>query len=147
MYCALRPEVIAIDPNGHRYFPYFVELHRCSGSCSTISPATQHCVAKAWEDIPVKVYDYAQSKDNIIVTVKNHTLCGCECVTDPSSCDYEVQDWDQVNCRCKCRYPDEPPAHLPPKEGFRLVSIHPFIHSFIHSFIHFNGLPSYKPGW
>ena len=111
-------EVIAIDPPNHGYYPFFVKLHRCAGSNGLISPSVQKCVATRFTEFPLTVHSI--SSDEVrTVTLTNHTGCGAECVTRPTQCDLEVQDWNENTCSCVCKYPDGPPQHKTCKDGFR----------------------------
>ncbi|PFX20686.1 hypothetical protein AWC38_SpisGene14855 [Stylophora pistillata] len=117
--CQTHETIIPVDPINHGYYPFYVELHRCVGSASTISPKVQHCVAQRYEEINVEVYSRAENFRRATVNMKNHTSCAPECVASPSDCDLAVQDWDENVCACRCRYPDGPPKELACKEGFR----------------------------
>ena len=119
LFCKTYETVVPVDPSNHGYFPFFVKLHRCAGSASTISPKVQHCVAQSYEELNIKVYSRLSNLHPTTIKMKNHTSCAHECVTSPDQCDFAVEDWDDELCACKCRYPDEPPKELACKDGFR----------------------------
>ena len=118
LFCKTYETVVPVDPSNHGYFPFFVKLHRCTGSARTISPKVQHCVADRSEELSISVHSFS-SNSQTTITMRNHTSCAEECVTSPDACDLAVEDWDDQLCACKCRYPDEPPKEFACKEGFR----------------------------
>ena len=56
--------------------------------------------------------------------MQNHTSCTHKCVASPLDCDLAVQDWDENECACKCRYLEGPPKELACKKGFRYEPQH-----------------------
>ena len=123
--------VVAVDSPAHRYYPFFVKLHRCLGSASLISPLIQHCVPKTSEELTVQVYSFGHSPSTI--TVRNHTQCEPACVRTPDECDFTVEDWVENQCACKCKYPDGPPKELACKENFRYENVQRVITAFVWS--------------
>lgn len=119
--CETYETVVPVDPFDHGYYPFYVKLHRCAGSASTISPKVQHCVANSYDELSIQVFSRSSNFRRTTITVKNHTSCAHECVASPDECDLAVQDWDDQLCACKCRYPDRPPKELACKDGFRYV--------------------------
>lgn len=109
--CAARKEVIPIDAPRYQYYPFFVNVYRCSGGCSTNSPDTYHCSATAWNNVTGVVIDL-QSRTRKVLTVLNHTSCECACVTKAQDCS-ENELFDEDICDCQCKYQDEPPAGCP----------------------------------
>ena len=106
VFCGAYETVVPVDPTGHEYYPFFVKLHRCAGSASTVSPNVQHCVAKTYDNIQV----------GSAIMMINHTSCAHACVASPDDCDSSVQVWNDSLCACKCR-------ELICKDGFRYVSL------------------------
>ncbi|KAJ7374008.1 hypothetical protein OS493_009336 [Desmophyllum pertusum] len=107
-FCSPRPSLVPIDNPNYKYFPYFVKLHRCGGSCDTIQPSVQSCIPLQYEEVPVtvKVVGTLETK---IIKEKNHTRCGCECVISQDNCNLEFEDWRPDLCQCQCKYGDTPP--------------------------------------
>lgn len=103
--------MIPIDAPRYQYYPFFVNVYRCSGGCSTNSPDTYHCSATAWNNVTGVVIDL-QSRTRKVLTVLNHTSCECACVTKAQDC-FENELFDEDICDCQCKYQDEPPAGCP----------------------------------
>ncbi|EDO39428.1 predicted protein [Nematostella vectensis] len=114
--CKPHLTVVPIDPPNYGYYPYFIKLHRCGGSCDITQPNVRECVALETERVKVGVIAISGVPRDTIMAV-NHTKCGCQCVAKPSDCDPEVQVWEPNNCLCKCRYADTQPKKCP--EGHR----------------------------
>ena len=108
-FCKPRPTLVAIDNPDYKFFPYFVKLHRCGGSCDNVQPSVQSCTPLQYNDVPVTVQVIGTSETKIIKE-KNHTRCGCECVISPDECDSKFEYFRQDMCQCKCRYDDTPPV-------------------------------------
>jgi len=119
LFCKTYETVVPVDPSNHGYYPFYVKLHRCAGSASTVSPKVQHCVANSYDELSIQVFSPSSNFQSTTITMKNHTSCAHECVTSPDECDFAVEDWDDQLCACKCRYPDRPPKELACKAGFR----------------------------
>ena len=117
--CSTRKVLITLDAPRYQYFPYFVEVYRCNGVCSTVSPNLQQCLAAAWNNITGAVLDLS-SKSLKTVTVQNHTNCKCACVAKKEDCS-ENEEFNEGNCQCNCKYTDQPPSPCP--AGFRSVWI------------------------
>lgn len=108
-FCRPRPTVVAIDDPNYKFFPYFVKLHQCGGSCNMIQPSVQSCVPLQFTEVPVTVQVVGTNKMKTVIK-RNHTRCGCECVINPSDCDLDLEDWRPDLCQCKCKYGDTPPV-------------------------------------
>ncbi|XP_022798383.1 vascular endothelial growth factor C-like [Stylophora pistillata] len=117
VFCQPHETIIPVDPTNYGYYPFYVNLHRCSGSANSASPKVQHCVAQRYEEINVEVHSRA-ANFRTIFTMQNHTSCTHKCVASPLDCDLAVQDWDENECACKCRYLEGPPKELACKKGF-----------------------------
>ncbi|KAL9980734.1 hypothetical protein ACROYT_G009370 [Oculina patagonica] len=108
-FCSPRPTLVAIDNPNYKFFPYFVKLHRCGGSCDNVQPSVQSCVPLQYNEVPVTVQVIGTSATKVIME-KNHTRCGCECVISPDDCNLDLEDWRPDICQCKCKYTDTPPV-------------------------------------
>lgn len=104
---------VAVDPLQHRYFPYFVTLHRCQGSENFRNPQNVECVAIVQRELKITVHSMKTGNKKEL-RVMNHTTCEPACKTNPSECLQKVQRWDPRTCTCKCLHNDRP--H---KNGFR----------------------------
>lgn len=120
VFCGTPSEtVVAVDSGNHHYFPYFVKLHRCSGSYSSFSPSQRRCVPSSYKELKIQVYSLLEDYKATTITVKNHTQCTDECVNTIDNCDLSLEYWNEDECECKCMYPNGPPKELACKEGFR----------------------------
>ncbi|XP_022781318.1 balbiani ring protein 3-like isoform X2 [Stylophora pistillata] len=113
--CAPRPEVIEVpQPKNENafYFPFFVTLHRCGGSCNA-RPFETNCQLQAKEDFNLLVSktSWSSSSDRLnetsydiaAVRMTNHSSCSCQCKVKPSDCDNRTQSYSKEHCRCDCR--------------------------------------------
>ena len=46
--CKVRPNVIDMNPNELKYYPFMISLNKCTGSCNVLSP--KMCVPKETKD-------------------------------------------------------------------------------------------------
>lgn len=109
-YCRARPTLVALDHPTYRFFPYFVMLHRCGGSCGTSQPTIRECVATEYNEVEIHVYiqSLGQTKK---IKERNHTKCGHSCVAKPEDCNPKYQIWNEGNCKCECLFNNsDPPA-------------------------------------
>ncbi|KXJ10192.1 balbiani ring protein 3 [Exaiptasia diaphana] len=104
-YCTPRPQLIAIDSPYFNYFPYFVQLHRCGGTCSAVSPRIQTCSAATTKTISKTVYDLSRGSVATVLQLVNHTSCNCSCTQSPGSCAKDLEIWNPDSCSCKCKIP------------------------------------------
>ena len=126
--------VVALDSPDHKYYPFFVKLHRCLGSASLTSPLIQRCVPKAYVELNVQVYQIDHGMSTI--TVRNHTKCEPACVRSPDECDLIWEDWDKEQCACNCKYQNGPPKELACKENERYENVQRVTTAFVWSFSH-----------
>ncbi|XP_031561947.1 vascular endothelial growth factor C-like [Actinia tenebrosa] len=120
-FCNPHPTLVPIDHPNYGYFPYFVKLHRCGGSCHIIQPSIKSCVATETKNVTVDLFDITKKSQRTIQLV-NHTQCGCQCVAKPSDCTSD-QVWKAEECSCVCKYTHRPPPTSCP-EGHRWDSGH-----------------------
>ncbi|XP_031560231.1 balbiani ring protein 3-like [Actinia tenebrosa] len=106
-----KPLIFPIDHPDYTYWPFFVTLHRCGGSCSLISPRIQRCGPSGVDTISRSVFDLAVGRYKTM-ELKNHTSCNCSCALDSGSCT-ALEKWDPNSCRCICNIPDGEPYVCP----------------------------------
>lgn len=112
--CAPRPELIEVPQPKYEnafYFPFFVTLHRCGGSCGA-RPFETSCQLQEKEDFNLLVSktSWSSSSDRLDETsneitpvrMTNHSSCSCQCKVKPSDCDNRTQRYSKENCRCDC---------------------------------------------
>ncbi len=112
--CHTRPTVVPTHP---LYYPYFVSLHRCNGSCGTNSPARFKCVPSKQKAVEITVRHGLETK---VVKLSNHTECTTECVIKEGNCVYP-NTYDGKQCTCKCNR-NTPPADIQCTPLQRLVT-------------------------
>ena len=100
--CKIRPQIININSNEPSFYPYSIEINKCSGSCNNITdPYAKLCVADVAKNINVKVFDL-MSRTNETRHTEWHETCKCKCRLDPSVCNNK-QRWNNDKCRCQCK--------------------------------------------
>lgn len=114
--CKPRSTLVAIDKPSFKFFPYFVKLDRCGGSCNDIQPSIKSCVPVKYNEVSVSV-KMVSTGETKIIKERNHTHCGCQCVITLADCNLELEDWRPDLCQCKCKFGDKPPT--PCRDGFR----------------------------
>ena len=56
--CKIRSEIIDINSNESLFYPYSIEVNKCSGSCNNlIDPFAKLCVSDVVKNINVKVFN------------------------------------------------------------------------------------------
>ena len=62
--CKVRPEIININSNEPSFYPYSVQISKCSGSCNNINdPYAKLCVSDVVKNMNVKVFKEMQRND------------------------------------------------------------------------------------
>ena len=98
----IRLEIININSNEPRFYPYSIEVNKCSGSCNNINdPYAKSCVPDVGKTINVKVFNLI-SRTNETKHIKWHETCKCKCRLDASVCNNK-QRWNNDKCRCECK--------------------------------------------
>ena len=136
-----------MDPLTHRYYPFFVKLHRCLGSEFLTSPLIQRCVPETFVELKVQVYQIGHRDDSkFTITVRNHTKCKSVCVRTRDECDIKREDWVKEQCACNCKYQNGPPKELACKENERYENVQRVTTAFVWSFSHLicNNISLYK---
>ena len=100
--CKIGSEIININSNEPRCYPYSIEVNKCSGSCNKINgPCLELCVPGDAKNINVKVLNLI-SRTNATRHIKWHEICECKCRLDTSACSNK-QSWNNDKCRCECK--------------------------------------------
>ena len=82
------------------YYPYFVKLHRCSGTWKETSPLLVICVPDKVEILRTRA-KLAEGSKAVTLEVVNHTSCKSECVMKRSECLAPAR-FDDKSCKCIC---------------------------------------------
>ena len=97
-----RPEIININSNELSFYPYSIEINKCSGSCNNIDdPYAKLCVPDAVKNMNIKVFNLI-SRSNQTRHKELHETCKCKCKLDAGVCNYK-QRWNNDKCRCECK--------------------------------------------
>ena len=55
--CRIRPEIININSNEPLFYPYSIQINKCSGSCNNINdPYAKLCVTNVVKNMNLKVF-------------------------------------------------------------------------------------------
>ena len=74
--CMVKPTPIDLNPTELRYYPFIINLDKCSGSCNALSQKI--CVAKETKDINAKAFNIIPN-ENWAKTMAKHISCDCKC--------------------------------------------------------------------
>ena len=86
---------IDLNNNGPSFYPYIIEVHKCSGSCNNINdPYTKLCVTDFVKNRNVKVFNL-MSRTNERRHVEWHETCKCKFRLDVSICSNNKQCWNK----------------------------------------------------
>ena len=62
--CKARPQVVSISSDNPFFYPYSIEVNKCSGNCNNINdPYSKLCVPNVVENINVKVFNLVSRTD------------------------------------------------------------------------------------
>jgi len=107
--CRLRPTVVSLQSPSEDLLlmgPSFIEVDRCSGSCSTPIHSAVKCQASSvvGQEVEVVVANRTHEIGRVetfceTFLVEKHTACDCSC--PPRVCP-PVQEWRAEICDCDC---------------------------------------------
>ena len=73
--CKVRPEIVNVNIDEPVFFPFSIEISKCSGSCNNINdPYAKLCVPDVVKNINLKVFNL-KSRTNETRHVKWHETC------------------------------------------------------------------------
>ena len=96
--CKIRPQIINANNNEPSFYPYSIEVNKCSGSCNNINDPYVPDVVK---NINVKGLNL-MSRTNEARHIKWHQTCKCTCRLDASVCNNK-QLWNNDKYKCECK--------------------------------------------
>ena len=77
--CKVRPEIINVNSNEPKFYPFSIKTSKCSDSCNNISdPYAKICVPDVIKHLNVKVFNL-MSRTNETNFTEWHGTCKCEC--------------------------------------------------------------------
>ena len=99
--CKTRTKIININKNEPVFYPFSINVNKCSGSCNIINdPYAKLCVLDTIKNINVKVFNL-MSFSNQTKHIEWHETCKCKCRLDATVCNNK-QRWNEDKCRCEC---------------------------------------------
>ena len=98
--CMVRPTLIDMNPNEFKYYPFIINLNKCTGSCNVLSPKI--CVPKETKDINVQAFNMIKSKDEA-KAMTEQISCDCRSKFNSTTCNSK-QKWNNRTCQCGCKY-------------------------------------------
>ena len=100
--CNIRTKIIDINNNKPLFYPYSIEVNKCSGSCNNINdPCAKLCVPDVVKNINVKVFNL-MSRTNETKHIEWHKTCKCKCRLDTSVYNNK-QFWNKDKFRSECK--------------------------------------------
>ena len=100
--CKTRLQISNINSDNPFFYPYSIQVNKCSGSCNNINdPYAKLCVPDVAKNKNVKVSNL-MSKTNETRHTKWHETCKCKCRLDASVCNNK-QRWNKDICRFECK--------------------------------------------
>ena len=84
--CKLRPEIVNIDSDEPTFYPYSLQINKCSGSCNDINgPYAKICIPNAGTNINLKVFNLIP-RTNETRYIELHETCQSKGRLDASVC-------------------------------------------------------------
>ena len=100
--CRIRPEKTNVKCNEPNFFPYSIQVNKCSGSCNnTNDPYAKLCVPDVVININVKVFNLIW-RTNEKRHINWHETCKCKCRLDENFCNSK-QRWNNDKWICECK--------------------------------------------
>ena len=96
--CMVRPILINMNPNEHKYYPFMVSLNKFTGICNVLSP--KMCVSKETKNITIKAFNMITNKDEA-KAMAEQISCDCKCKFNRTTCNSK-QKWNNKTCQCEC---------------------------------------------
>ena len=91
-----RPQVINSNSNNPIFYPFSIEINKCSGNCNNINnPYPKICTPDVIKDLNVKVFNL-MSTTNGTRFIEWHEKCQCKCRLDAIFCNNK-QLWNKKN--------------------------------------------------
>ena len=100
--CKIRSKIIDVNNDGSLFYPFSIEVNKCSGSCNSINdPYAKLCVPDIIKNINVKVFSLV-SGINETRHITWHETCKYICRLSASVFNNR-QRWNEGKCRCECK--------------------------------------------
>ena len=100
--CKTRPQIVNIDSNNAIFYPFSIEINKCSGYCNNINdPYAKSRVPDIIKNLKVKVFNL-MSRTNKARFIEQHEKCKCKFRLDAIVCNNK-QRWNKNKRRCECK--------------------------------------------
>ena len=100
--CKTRSQVVNVDGDEPIFFPFGIEISKCSGSCNNINyPYAKICLPDVVKNLNIKVFNL-MSRTNETRFIEWHETCKCECKFGVDVCNIRPR-WNKDKCRCECK--------------------------------------------
>ena len=84
--CKARPEIINVNSNNPKFYPFSIETSKCSGNCNNINdPYARIYVPDVVKNLNVKVF-IVMARPNETRHIRWHKTGKCQCRLDPIVC-------------------------------------------------------------
>ena len=93
--CMVITSFIDLNPVDLKYYPFMINLDRCTGNCNVLSPKL--CVPKETKHINVKTFNTIKSKYEAR-EMKKHISCDCKCKFNSTTCNSN-RKWNNKTCQ------------------------------------------------
>ena len=96
--CKVRPKIVNVSNNNPIFYPFSVEINRCSGNCNSVNdPYAKVWVRDIVKNLNVKVFNL-MLRTNKTRSIKLHETCKCICRLNKIICNSK-QRWNEDECR------------------------------------------------
>ena len=89
--CKVRPKLVDVSSNNPIFYPFSVQINRCSGNCNNINdPYARIYVSDTVKNLNVKVFNL-MSLANETRSIKWHETCKCICRLNEIICNKKTK--------------------------------------------------------
>ena len=72
--CRVRPKITNVNSNEYLFYPYSIEINKCSGNCGNINnPCAKFCVPDVVKNMIVKVFNLMSRTNSGITLLFEHS--------------------------------------------------------------------------
>ena len=99
--CKTRPQVINVNGDEPVFFPFSIEISKCSGSCNINYSYAKICVPDIVKNVNAKVFNL-MLRTNETRHKEWYEMFKCDCKFGANFCNNK-QIWNRNKCRCECK--------------------------------------------
>ena len=97
--CMVRPTLIHMNTVELKYYPFVINIDKCTGSCNVLPPKI--CVLKETKEIYITALDVITNKKEAKLMTK-HISCDCKCKFNNTTCNSN-QKWNNKTYQYECK--------------------------------------------